>query len=66
MKYLLYVKDYYLPNFTIEKPLQVCSCIQEWVDGNVLNNICRETHTRTLWNKSELLYMRKQKIIKCF
>nr|GEX63576.1 retrovirus-related Pol polyprotein from transposon TNT 1-94 [Tanacetum cinerariifolium] len=68
---LLYVKDYCLPVFTTEKPenktdaewtilhRQVCGYIRQWVDDNVLNHICDETHARTLWNKLEQLYARK-------
>ncbi|GJU25787.1 putative RNA-directed DNA polymerase [Tanacetum coccineum] len=71
MEDLLYVKDYYLPVFTTEKPenktdaewtilhRQVCGYIRQWVDDNVLNHICEETHARTLWNKLEQLYARK-------
>nr|GEZ93347.1 retrovirus-related Pol polyprotein from transposon TNT 1-94 [Tanacetum cinerariifolium] len=71
MEDLLYVKDYYLPVFTTEKPenktdaewtilhRQVCGYIRQWVDDNVLNHICDETHARTLWNKLEQLYARK-------
>ncbi|GJT49389.1 Toll/interleukin-1 receptor domain-containing protein [Tanacetum coccineum] len=67
----LYVKDYYLPVFSTEKPKnktdaewtilhrQVCGYIRQWVDDNVLNHICEETHARTLWNKLEQLYARK-------
>ncbi|GJX04449.1 putative RNA-directed DNA polymerase [Tanacetum coccineum] len=68
---LLYVKDYYLPVFTIEKPenktdaewtilhRQVYGYIRQWADDNVLNHICEETHARTLWNKLKQLYARK-------
>ncbi|GKB76256.1 putative RNA-directed DNA polymerase [Tanacetum coccineum] len=71
MEDLLYVKDYYLPVFSTEKPenktdaewtilhRQVCGYIRQWVDDNVLNHICEETHARTLWNKLEQLYARK-------
>ncbi|GKC90017.1 hypothetical protein Tco_1150666 [Tanacetum coccineum] len=71
MEDLLYVKDYYLPVFTTEKPenktdaewtilhRQVCGYIRQWVDDNVLNHICEETHAHTLWNKFEQLYARK-------
>ncbi|GJT89190.1 putative RNA-directed DNA polymerase [Tanacetum coccineum] len=71
MEDLLYVKDYYLPIFTTEKPenktdaewtilhRQVCQYIRQWVDDNVLTHIYEETHARTLWNKLEQLYARK-------
>ena len=71
MEDLLYVKEYYLPVFTTEKPAnkteqewtilhrQVCGYIRQWVDDNVLNHISGETHARTLWNKLEQLYARK-------
>ncbi|GJX10932.1 putative RNA-directed DNA polymerase [Tanacetum coccineum] len=71
MEDLLYVKDYYLPVFSTEKPenktdaewtilhRQVCGYIRQWVDDNVFNHICEETHARTLWNKLEQLYARK-------
>ncbi|GJY87788.1 putative RNA-directed DNA polymerase [Tanacetum coccineum] len=67
----LYVKDYYLPVFTTKKPenktnaewtilhRQVYGYIRQWVDDNVLNHICEETHARTLWIKLEQLYARK-------
>lgn len=60
MEDLLYVKDYYLPVFSTEKPAsktdnewtiahkQVCGYIRQWVDDNVLNHISEETHARTL------------------
>ncbi|GJZ27300.1 putative RNA-directed DNA polymerase [Tanacetum coccineum] len=78
MEDLLYVKDYYLPAFTTEKPenktdaewtilhRQVCGYIRQWVDDNVLNHICEETHARTLWNKLEQLYARKTRNNKLF
>ncbi|GKB51652.1 hypothetical protein Tco_0902405, partial [Tanacetum coccineum] len=78
MEDLLYVKDYYLPVFSIEKPenktdaewtilhRQVCSYIRQWVDDNVLNHICEDTHARTLWNKLEQLYARKTRNNKLF
>ena len=68
MEDLLYVKDYYLPVFSTDKPedktdaqwtilhRQVCGYIRQWVDDNVLNHISGETHARTLWNKLEELY----------
>ncbi|GJR64775.1 putative RNA-directed DNA polymerase [Tanacetum coccineum] len=78
MEDLLYVKDYYLPVFTTEKPenktdvewtilhRQVCGYIRKWVDDNVLNHICEETHARTLWNKLKYLYARKTRNNKLF
>ncbi|GKD50569.1 putative RNA-directed DNA polymerase [Tanacetum coccineum] len=75
---LLHVKDYYLPVFTTEKPenktnaewtilhRQVYGYIRQWVDDNVLNLICEETHARTLWNKLEQLYARKTRNNKLF
>ncbi|GJU16480.1 putative RNA-directed DNA polymerase [Tanacetum coccineum] len=78
MRDLFYVKDYYLPVFTTEKPenktyaewtilhRQVCGYIRQWVDDNVLNHICEETHARTLWNKLEQLYARKTRNNKLF
>ncbi|CAH9096206.1 unnamed protein product [Cuscuta epithymum] len=71
MEDLLYVKDYYLPVFTTDKPesktdaewnilhRQVCGYIRQWVGDNVLNHISGETHARSLWNKLEQLYARK-------
>ncbi|KAJ9560716.1 hypothetical protein OSB04_005876 [Centaurea solstitialis] len=71
MEDLLYVKDFYLPVFSTDKPegktdaewnilhRQVCGYIRQWVDDNVLNHISGETHARTLWNKLEQLYARK-------
>ncbi|GKF36466.1 hypothetical protein Tco_0113224, partial [Tanacetum coccineum] len=71
MEDLLYVKDYYLPVFNTEKPKnktdaewtilhrKVYGYIRQWVDDNVLNHICEETHARTLWKKLEQLYARK-------
>ncbi|GJV38920.1 putative RNA-directed DNA polymerase [Tanacetum coccineum] len=78
MEDLLYVKDYYLPVFTTKKPenkidaewtilhRKVCGYIRKWVDDNVLNHICEETHARTLWNKLEQLYARKTRNNKLF
>ncbi|GJY21075.1 hypothetical protein Tco_0393641, partial [Tanacetum coccineum] len=78
MEDLLYVKDYYFPVFTTEKPenktdaewtilhRQVCEYIRQWVDHNVLNHICKETYARTLWNKLEQLYARKTRNNKLF
>ena len=71
MEDLLYVKDYHLPVFAIEKPdnksdaewtlihRQVCGYIRQWVNDNVLNHISGETHARTLWDKLKELYARK-------
>nr|GEV02725.1 retrovirus-related Pol polyprotein from transposon TNT 1-94 [Tanacetum cinerariifolium] len=78
MEDLLYVKDYYLLVFTTEKPKnkkdvewtifhrQICGYIRKWVDDNVLNHICEETHARTLWNKLEQLYAQKTRNNKLF
>ena len=75
MEDLLYVKDFYLPVFSTDKPenktdaewnikhRQVCGYIRQWVDDNVLNHISGETHARTLWNKLEQLYALKTGII---
>ena len=38
---------------------QVCGCIRQWVDDNMLNHICNETHAKLLWEKLESLYARK-------
>ncbi|XP_059654461.1 uncharacterized protein LOC132301202 [Cornus florida] len=71
MEDLLYVKDYYLPVFSAEKPenksdvewtllhRQVCGYIRQWVDDNVLNHISGETHACSLWSKLEQLYARQ-------
>ena len=60
MEELLYVKDYHLFVFAIEKPdnksdaewtlihRQVCGYIRQWVYDNVLNHISGKTHARTL------------------
>ncbi|KAH7527258.1 hypothetical protein JRO89_XSUnG0043600 [Xanthoceras sorbifolium] len=57
----------HLPVFTNMKPdgkrdeewnfehEQVCGFIRQFVDDNVYNHICNETHARTLWNKLEQL-----------
>ncbi|KAH7576302.1 hypothetical protein JRO89_XS01G0031200 [Xanthoceras sorbifolium] len=34
---------------------QVCGFIRQFVDDNVYNHICNETHARMLWNKLEQL-----------
>ncbi|CAA0805812.1 Uncharacterized mitochondrial protein AtMg00300 [Striga hermonthica] len=72
MEDLLYVKDYYLPVFTDEKPSdktdkewelchrQVCGYIRQWVDDNVLNHVSEEKHARNLWNKLEELKFLKE------
>jgi len=71
MEDLLYVKDYYQPVFLSEKPQgktdeewklihrQVCGFIRQWLDDNVLNHVCGETHARTLWEKLESMFARK-------
>ena len=78
MEDLLYVKDYYLPVFSSEKPAnktdaewnifhrQVCGYIRQWVDDNVLNHVSGETHARSLWSILEELYARKQGINKMY
>ena len=38
---------------------QVCSFIRQFVEDNVYNHICNETHARSLWNKLEMLYSSK-------
>ena len=38
---------------------QVCGFIRQFVEDNVYNHICSETHARTLWNKLEELYASK-------
>ncbi|KAJ9552680.1 hypothetical protein OSB04_016725 [Centaurea solstitialis] len=70
MEDLLYVKDFYMPIFSTEKPKGktdpewnilhrlVCGYIRQWVDDNVLNHISGETHARILWNKLGQLYGR--------
>ena len=40
--------------------------IRQWVDDNVLNHISDETHARTLWQKLEELYARKEDTNKMF
>ena len=78
MKDLLYVKEYWKPVFSSEMPddmkedqwevlhLQACGFIRQWVDDNVLNHIIEETHVRTLWQKLEELYARKEGTNKMF
>ncbi|KAD4180550.1 hypothetical protein E3N88_29141 [Mikania micrantha] len=78
MEDLLYVKDYYLPVFSTDKPdnktdeewsilhRKVCRYVRQWVDDNVLNHISGETHARTLWNKLEELYAHKTENNKLF
>lgn len=68
MEDLLYVKSYYLPVFSTEKPddktdeqwtifhRQVCGFIRQWVEDNVLNHVIGINHARTLWSKLEELY----------
>jgi len=58
MEDLLYVKGYHIPVFGTDKPAdktdeewtllhrQVCGYIRQWVDDNVLNHICGETHAK--------------------
>ena len=38
---------------------RACGYIRQFVDDNVYNHICNETHARTLWNKLEQLYASK-------
>ena len=71
MKDLLFVMKLHLPVFTTTKPEgktdeewafeheQVCGFIRQFVEDNVYNHICNETHARTLWNKLEELYASK-------
>lgn len=71
MKDLLYVMKLHLPVFATQKPEnksdeewafeheQVCGFIRQFVEDNVYNHICSETHARTLWNKLEDLYASK-------
>ncbi|XP_074580577.1 retrovirus-related Pol polyprotein from transposon TNT 1-94 [Curcuma longa] len=68
MEDLLYVKNYYMPVFSTEKPedkteeqwtifhRQVCGFIRQWVEDNVLNHVSGINHARTLWSKLEELY----------
>jgi hypothetical protein len=78
MKHMRYVKEYWKPVFATEKPddksddewkilhRQSCGFIRQWVDDNVLNHISDETHARTLWQKLEELYARKEGTNKMF
>ena len=71
MEDLLYVKEFHVPVFQENKPddktkeqwtllhRQVCGCIRQWVDDNVLNHIENETNARSLWLKLEQLFARK-------
>ena len=71
MKDLLFVTKLHLPVFSTTKPEnktdeewefeheQVCGFIRQFVEDNVYNHICGETHARTLWNKLEELYASK-------
>lgn len=71
MKDLLFVTKMHLPVFSESKPddksdaewnfehEQVCGYIRQFVDDNVYNHICNETHARTLWTKLEMLYASK-------
>ena len=45
---------------------QACGFIRQWVDDNVLNHISEETHARTLWQKLEEFYARKEGTNKMF
>jgi hypothetical protein len=68
MEDLLYVKQFHLSVFALDKPenksdeeltlmhRQVCGYIRQWVDDDVLNHIDGETHAHTLWQKLEELY----------
>ena len=78
MEDLLYVKEYWKPVFSTEMPegieegqwkvlhRQACGFIRQWVDDNVLNHIIDETHARTLWQKLEELFARKEGTNKMF
>jgi transposase InsO family protein len=78
MEDLLYVKEYWKPVFADAQPddksddewrvlhRQACGFIRQWVDDNVLNHISDETHARTLWQKLEELYARKEGTNKMF
>ena len=71
MKDLLFVMKLHLLIFATTKPNdkkneewafeneQVCGFIRQFVEDNVYNHICNETHARTLWNKLEELYASK-------
>ena len=71
MKDLLFVMKLHLPVFATTKPEgkteeewafeheQVCGFIRQFVEDNVYNHICNETHAQTLWNKLEELYASK-------
>jgi len=71
MEDLLYVKQFHLSVFALDKPenksdeeltlmhRQVCGYIRQWVDDDVLNHIDGETHAHTLWQKLEELYARE-------
>ena len=78
MEDLLYIKEYRKPVFAETKPddksdddwwvlhRQACGFIRQWVDDNVLHHISDETHARTLWQKLEELYARKEGTNKMF
>ena len=79
MEDLLYVKEYWKPEFAEAKPddksndewwvlhHQACGFIRQWgVDDNVLNHISEEIHAHTLWQKLEELYARKEGANKMF
>jgi hypothetical protein len=75
---LLYVKEYWKPVFASEKlgdksddewkilHRQACGFIRQWIDDNVLSHISDETQARTLWQKLEELYVRKEGTNKMF
>jgi len=78
MKDLFYVKNFYKPVFSDEKPSnisdeewnllhrQVCGYIRMWIDDNMLNHIIGETDARALWITLEQLYARKIENSKMF
>ena len=71
MKDLLFVMKLHLLVFVTTKPddktdeewtfehKQVCGFIRQFVEDNVYNHICNETHAWTLWNKLKELYASK-------
>ena len=71
MKDLLFVTKLHLPVFSVDKPNdksdeewafeheQVCRFIRQFVEDNVYNYICKESHARTLWQKVKELYASK-------
>lgn len=68
MKDLLFVKKLHLLMFDTEKSKSksdelwefehehACIYIRQFIDHDVYNHICNETHARTLWNKLELTF----------